>query len=221
MSSPRSFARLLGASVAMLTLGAFWLGDAAHADRPHREGRTIDAAWAVPGAMREGRAVVGPPAHAAFCARAPEHCADSAAATPGAFATLDPAALAALEDFNAGVNRAFHPINDQQFHGVSDYWTLPTSGADCEDYVLYKRARLIDAGWPEEAVLIAVVLSPVEGYHAVLILRTDQGELVLDNLRDEVLEWRETGYEWVIRQSTEDPRLWVEIDAPSRPLLSS
>ncbi len=185
------------------------------------DGRNADPAdGVIVGAMLEGAETEGPPAHAAFCARSPEDCAPSDAPMPGAYATLTRSTRAELEEFNEGVNDAFHPIDDGAFYGVSDYWTLPEIGADCEDYVLYKRARLIEAGWPPESALIAVVKSPRDGYHAVLILRTSEGELVLDNLRDEVLDWRDTGYEWVIRQSTRDPRLWVTIVAPEDGLTS-
>lgn len=168
----------------------------------------------IEGAMREGAVANGPPAYDAFCARAPSQCAPSARPTPGAYADLSADARSRLEAFNAEVNRTFKPVEDIAYYGVSDYWTLPDTAADCEDYVLYKRAALIEAGWPPEATLIAVVRSPRSGYHAVLVLRTRQGELVLDNLRDAVLDWRDAEYEWVIRQSTQDPSRWVAIEAP-------
>ncbi|MCI4664303.1 MAG: transglutaminase-like cysteine peptidase [Neomegalonema sp.] len=176
--------------------------------------RTVSAPSSVKAAaeMREGRPHEGPPAHHAFCRRSPAHCAAPPVARPGAIAVLSKSAFEQLHAFNGDANNLFKPITDADVYGVSDFWTVPQYVADCEDYVLYKRAKLIEAGWPPEAVLIGVVRSPTEGYHAVLIVRTSRGELVLDNLRDEILDWRETGYEWVIRQSTKDPRKWVEID---------
>ena len=65
---------------------------------------------------------------------------------------------------------------------------LPTDGyGDCEDYVLLKRKMLIDAGWPREALLITVVRDRKGEGHAVLTVKTDKGELVLDNQNENVV----------------------------------
>ena len=76
---------------------------------------------------------------------------------------------------------------------------------------LIKRQRLIDLGWAPSQVLIAVVDDPMEGAHAVLIARTDQGDLVLDNLTDEVLPWDRTRLTFVSRQSEKLPAMWVKL----------
>jgi predicted transglutaminase-like cysteine proteinase len=47
--------------------------------------------------------------------------------------------------------------------------------------VLLKRKMLIDAGWPREALLITVVRDKKGEGHAVLTVKTDKGEFVLDN----------------------------------------
>ena len=67
------------------------------------------------------------------------------------------------------------------------------------------------AGWPREALLIGVVVGEESPFHAVLIVRTSKGEFVLDNMTDEIRDWRDTGYTWVIRQSTKSPERWVQI----------
>ncbi|MEL6317771.1 MAG: transglutaminase-like cysteine peptidase, partial [Pseudomonadota bacterium] len=166
--------------------------------------------------MREGGAVRGPAGYYALCARSPELCPRPIAAAAGApqaqAARLDAAGLAQLEVFNASVNARYRPMTDREAHGVADLWSLPTDAADCEDYVLAKRAALLAAGWPESALLIGVVVGSDSPYHAVLVVRTNHGELVLDNLRDEILDWRETGYQWAVRQSKRDPSQWVLVD---------
>ena len=48
--------------------------------------------------------------------------------------------------------------------------------------------------------------------HAVLTVLTDRGDLILDNLTDEVPVWDETAYRYVKRQSTKNPGLWERID---------
>ena len=48
--------------------------------------------------------------------------------------------------------------------------------------------------------------------HLVLTVRTDRGDLVLDNRRPNVVAWQLTGYVWTMRQSERNPRYWVEIN---------
>ena len=66
-------------------------------------------------------------------------------------------------------------------------------------------------GWPTSALLITVVDDPGahNARHAVLTVRTDRGEFILDNRTPEVLFWYETEYRYVMRQSTTDPNVWV------------
>ena len=61
-------------------------------------------------------------------------------------------------------------------------WNYPDDGyGDCEDYVLLKRRMLMQAGWPREALLITVVRDKKGDGHAVLTVKTDKGEFILDN----------------------------------------
>ena len=61
-------------------------------------------------------------------------------------------------------------------------WNYPDDGyGDCEDYVLLKRRMLMQAGWPREALLITVVRDKKGDGHAVLTVKTNRGEFVLDN----------------------------------------
>jgi hypothetical protein len=45
----------------------------------------------------------------------------------------------------------------------------------------------------------------------VVTVRTDQGDLVLDNLRSSVVSWQKTGYRWIMRKSERNPQFWVEL----------
>ena len=47
--------------------------------------------------------------------------------------------------------------------------------------------------------------------HAILTVKTDRGEFVLDNLRDEILPWDETGYRFIKRQAQDDPNVWLDL----------
>jgi len=49
--------------------------------------------------------------------------------------------------------------------------------------------------------------------HAVLTVRTDRGELILDNQTPEILFWYETDYRFLARQSPSDPNVWMAFSA--------
>jgi predicted transglutaminase-like cysteine proteinase len=113
---------------------------------------------------------------------------------------------------NRWVNETVKPMTDMDHWGVIEKWSLPTDGyGDCEDYVLMKRKLLIDAGWPREALLITVVRDKQGEGHAVLTVKTDKGEFVLDNQNESVVAWTETGYRFVKRQSQRDQNVWVSL----------
>lgn len=96
-------------------------------------------------------------------------------------------------------------------HDDDDLWSPDALAGDCEDYVLAKRQRLIELDWAPSQLLIAVVDDAGQGAHAVLIARTDQGDLVLDNLTDDVLPWRGTQFTFISRQSEILPAMWVKL----------
>ena len=73
-------------------------------------------------------------------------------------------------------------MTDLDHWGVVEQWNYPDDGyGDCEDYVLLKRRMLMQAGWPREALLITVVRDKKGDGHAVLTVKTDKGEFILDN----------------------------------------
>jgi len=80
--------------------------------------------------------------------------------------------------------------------------------------VLLKRRMLMQAGWPRQALLITVVRDKRGDGHAVLTVKTDKGELILDNQNEDILLWSETGYRFVKRQSQSDPNMWLALGEP-------
>ena len=117
-----------------------------------------------------------------------------------------------LVRINSWVNSHIKPMTDMAHWGVIERWNYPDDGyGDCEDYALLKRRMLIQAGWPREALLMTVVRDHHGDGHAVLTVKTDNGEFILDNQRDGILLWSETGYEFLSRQSQADPNKWVSL----------
>ena len=130
---------------------------------------------------------------------------------------LSPKAWTDLVRVNAYINEQIKPLTDMEHWGVVERWNYPTDGyGDCEDYVLAKRQMPIKAGWPREALLITVVRDKKSEGHAVLTVKTDKGEYILDNQETEILLWSKTGYRFVKRQSQSDPNKWVSLGEPVR-----
>jgi predicted transglutaminase-like cysteine proteinase len=129
---------------------------------------------------------------------------------------LNAKAWSDLVRINRWVNDHIKPVTDLEHWGVVERWNYPDDGyGDCEDYVLLKRRMLTQAGWPREALLITVVRDKKGDGHAVLTVKTDRGEYVLDNQEGQILPWTKTGYHFVKRQSQSDPNTWVALGAPS------
>ncbi len=120
-----------------------------------------------------------------------------------------------LVRINQWVNDQIKPVTDLEHWGVVERWDYPNDGyGDCEDYVLLKRQMLTKAGWPRSALLITVVRDQKGDGHAVLTVKTDKGEFILDNQNEKIVLWSEAGYRFVKRQSQSNPNTWVALGDP-------
>ncbi|MER2535429.1 MAG: transglutaminase-like cysteine peptidase [Rhizobiaceae bacterium] len=127
-----------------------------------------------------------------------------------------------LVSVNRAVNAAVRPMNDFDIYGKDEVWAYPVNGVgDCEDYVLEKRRDLYQMGLSLANLLITVVRKPDGEGHAVLTVRTTKGDMILDNLRDDVLLWKDTEYRYLKRQASTHTGQWVTIREEAAPLVSS
>ena len=153
-----------------------------------------------------------PVGHAEFCKSRPVECtinADQIAALP-----LTESLWQQLQAVNAYYNQTIVAVTDDQLYQVQEFWTYPNGYGDCEDYALAKRRELINAGWPASVLLMSVVKQANGEGHAVLLVRTDRGDLVLDNQVGTIDLWSSTPYKFIKRQSQADAGKWVDmIDA--------
>jgi len=157
-----------------------------------------------------GQQVVPPFGFIDFCVRQVADCSGGTdrPATPA----LTPAKWSELSTVNDYVN-ALPQIDDEDNYQRVEYWTYPGErGGDCEDLALAKRKLLIERGWPVSALLLATAEEWNGEFHAVLIVETDRGEFVLDNLNREIVAWHDAPYVWKKRQSRERPFVWVDLD---------
>ena len=116
-----------------------------------------------------------------------------------------------LVSVNAYSNNSVKPVTDQEAYNTEELWTYPTSYGDCEDYVLMKRHMLMQRGWPASSLLITVVRQPNGDGHAVLTVRTDRGDYILDNLDGKIRKWHETPYTYLKRQAENHSGRWIKI----------
>ena len=156
--------------------------------------------------MTIGENTLAPDAFTAFCLRKPERCASSDHVQQ---ITLDNDKLQQLIRVNIAVNRAITPQANPP--GRELPWRENAKIGNCVQYVLAKRSQLLDLGFPSSALLLVVATIPSGEDHLVLIVVTDRGDYVLDNLRANVVYWRKLFYRWVDRSSPKNPLLWQAI----------
>jgi predicted transglutaminase-like cysteine proteinase len=151
-----------------------------------------------------------------FCAAQPEECVPSSSTAQSV--KLDAYAWRQLVSINTLVNNGIEGVADTDHYdlrrlGIPNWWTYPDDGkGNCNDYVLLKRRLLVEAGWPKAALLLTVVLDHHGEGHLVLTVKTNSGDLILDNLNAEIVRWNETGYTFLKRQSPTNPNTWLTID---------
>ena len=121
-------------------------------------------------------------------------------------------AIALARQVNRRINRKVQSVDDIAQYRVKDYWALPSSrGGDCEDFALLKKHELIKLGIPAGRLLIATVFSKRIGPHAVLVLRLDDGDHVLDNLDSRIKAWHQTDYTFLRIQNPARLNTWVGV----------
>jgi predicted transglutaminase-like cysteine proteinase len=149
------------------------------------------------------------PAWTEFCQRDLSEClVDTSQPTT---ITLTKQTWNTILEVNRRVNGAIAPQSDQDHWGVLDRWDIPDDGyGDCEDFQLLKRKLLAEEGLPRRAMRMTVVIDGRGDGHAVLMIRTDRGDLILDNQRSAVLPWDRTGYTFVKREGQETTQ-WVSL----------
>lgn len=160
--------------------------------------------------MATGIATTTPVGYARFCEAYVSECGH--ANGRGGRVAVNEADFAQLAKVNDEVNRRIQPMTDIDHYGEVERWTLAEDGyGDCEEYVLVKRRELIGLGWPPETLLVTVVRDKKGAGHAVLVVVSDRGDLVLDNQEAQILLWHETGYRFVKRQAQGNPDRWVSL----------
>ena len=94
------------------------------------------------------------------------------------------------------VNRSIVHAEDRDLFGRADYWadaatTLRLGKGDCEDFALLKMELLAAAGVAREDMILTLARDLIRRRdHAVLLVKTDHGFVMLDNVGDAPLDAR-------------------------------
>lgn len=149
------------------------------------------------------RTTLAPFSYIRFCHNNPEDCRGGVEAT----IAWDAEAKIRVWGLNRQVNRQIRPQHDR-----ADVWSAGVAAGDCEDFALTKRQMLVRAGFPASALRMAVARVKGGEGHAVLVVRTSQGDFVLDNRHDRLSEWHQTDLTWLKIASAENPRIWYAMN---------
>lgn len=123
-----------------------------------------------------------------------------------------------LIQVNRYVNETTY-IQDVANWGKSDHWAAPAEffakGGDCEDYAIAKYFSLRKLGFPPEQLRIVVLRDRRRRQvHAVLAVTWGNRTLVLDNLRDRIVPWREL-HDYLPIYSLNEQSAWLHASAES------
>jgi len=116
---------------------------------------------------------------------------------------------AQLVRVNRDVNAAIRYRGDAD----KDFWEVGGVEGDCEDFAIRKLQELTRGyDFPRGALTIAACRLDRSRGHAVLLVHSDKGVYVMDNLSPRVLPWRRLPYKWVAREEPGSPfRLWRKL----------
>lgn len=156
-------------------------------------------------------AALPPLAYTRFCLQYPQECKIGRAAFHHHHVeVLNAARLQELAEVNRNVNRTIAPRSDLT-DVINERWRVSPNAGPCHDYAVTKRHELLARGWPAQSLLLAEVVVPWGEHHLVLVVRTNDGDLVLDNLSAGIKLWTRTPYHWVRIQSPGNPNLWATV----------
>ena len=158
--------------------------------------------------ISEASPTLSPFQHVRFCLRYPADCKSDPTETTTVELTAE--TIETIQRVNRDVNASIMPVG--RSNAVDDGgWTISPASGDCNDYAVTKRHELVRSGLPTKAVRLAVVKTTSGIGHLILVVSTNKGDLVLDNLSETIMPWQLTKYHWVKIQSASDARYWFEV----------
>jgi predicted transglutaminase-like cysteine proteinase len=142
-----------------------------------------------------------------LCQDHPEQCQIRAEAKPINYLQWE----STIEDTNRAVNHSIKYRPD-----VVDHFDDSPEWGDCDDYALTKRDILLKRGFDPSTVLF--LYAHLHGFevgddHIVLVVRTNYGLKVMDNLHDGVYDLGQMMVDWAYMEGTTNPKNWRPIES--------
>jgi predicted transglutaminase-like cysteine proteinase len=158
-----------------------------------------------------GNPVLAPMAGIQFCMEYRADCRTQKIDFRRRHILLTPQRWKELHQINDEVNQYIIP--DPDLGPETEKWKIAPLSGNCHDYAVTKRHELLARGWPSRDLLLAEVVIPSGEHHLVLVVRTKDVDLVLDNLKTAILPVARTygRYQWVRIQTPHNPYLWVKV----------
>jgi predicted transglutaminase-like cysteine proteinase len=152
---------------------------------------------------RTSPSLAAPVGYQIFCIKFKDQCQGGGASS----ISYTSSTASVMGRVNDSVNHAMRYRSDS-----SEDWRVGVSAGDCEDFALTKRSHLVRAGLPAGALRMATARTAKGEFHAVLIVKTDKGDLVLDNIRKTIVPRGQSGYRY-LKIATSNPAVWQKARA--------
>lgn len=158
--------------------------------------------------------VLAPMGHVRFCLQYAADCQATRLDFRRRHEVLSEERWSELNLVNREVNRDIIP--DPVLGPETEQWKISPESGNCHDYAITKRHELLALGWPSEVLLLAEVVVPSGEHHLILVVRTKDSDLVLDNLNANIRTAAMTRYQyqWVRIESPYNPKFWFNVDVP-------
>lgn len=135
--------------------------------------------------------------------------------------TPPPATVALTTERYRELEEVQRKVNAAIAYGTTTSWNPLARNGDCKTFAARKSLELLDRGWPAGALRIATAFVNDNSreqlaYHAVLLVDTDRGTIVLDNRQRRPRPWRELSYIWMTAQARSGNGGWSRL--PSDPV---
>lgn len=199
----RRISKLIAAAAALFAVGFHQGADAGLIGSPLALRSVIHQ-------IRFDQPTLAPIAFTQFCLKYASECKPQRMVFRGGRSKLSADRWAQLRSVNRDVNTSIRPERNND--GVAgEKWLINPNSGDCNDYAVSKRHRLIAMGWPTRNVLLSEVVTSWGEHHLVVVVRTDGGDLVLDNLSANIVQWTRKPYQWVRIQMPKNPKYWASL----------
>jgi predicted transglutaminase-like cysteine proteinase len=162
-----------------------------------------------------GGPVLAPMAHVRFCLRYQADCEVHGIDFRRRHIALTPKRWNELNKINREVNHDIAPVSSMDV--TTEQWSISPPSGNCHDYAVTKRHELLARGWASRSLLLSEVVVPSGEHHLVLVVRTRDVDLVLDNLNADIRPVGMTRYQyqWVRIESPYNPKFWSSVTVPS------